>query len=160
MNKLARSTAILALASALSVASAGCGEDKAAPDLTLFLGSWNPVVAAITTFCSDGIVKTITISKPTVMVMGTDSDLLDDDPTCPVKYDVAGDIARALPGQSCDNPDVITRMHLVDGTFTHEQGIMATHAASGTLDGYINISVGNTVTCTYNEMGVYRLSRD
>ena len=79
-----------------------------------------------------------------------------DDPTCPVLYNVSGGVAHALPGQSCDNPAVITRMHLLEGTFTPENGAMATHNASGKLDGYINISIGNTVFCTYNEMGVYR----
>lgn len=160
VRKVTRSSAALVLTFALTAASAGCGDSKGAPDLKPFLGTWMPIVAAITTFCDDGTVKTIQITKPTVMVMGTNSDLLHDDATCPVLYDVSDSVARALPGQSCTNPDVITRMHLMDGTFTIEQATMARHAASGTLDGYINISLGNTVRCTYDEMGVYRRSLD
>jgi len=90
------------------------------------------------------------------MVMGTDSDLIDDDPTCPVLYNVSGGVAHALPGQTCNNPEVITLMHLLNGTFTPGKGAMATHNASGKLDGYINITLGETVFCTFNEMGVYR----
>ena len=155
MKNLARSIAALILALALSVSSAGCG-DQGPPDLTPFLGTWSVSAAAITVLCDDNSVKAISVTNPTVMVMGTDSDLINDDPTCPVLYNVSGGVAHALPGQSCDNPAVITRMHLLEGTFTPENGAMATHNASGKLDGYINISIGNTVFCTYNEMGVYR----
>jgi len=155
MKKLVRSVSVLFLALALSAFSTGCG-DKGPPDLTPFIGTWSVAAAAITVLCSDNTVKAISVTKPTVMVMGTRSDLVDDDPTCPVLYDVSGGVAHALPGQSCDNPAAPTRMHLGDGTFTPEQGAMATHNASGTLDGYIDISKGNSVSCTYNEMGVYR----
>jgi hypothetical protein len=167
MKKLVRSLAVSVLACFVSAFSAGCGENKGAagdgggvdappPDLTPFLGTWSVTAAAITVLCDDNTVKAISITKPTVMVVGTQSDLRDDDATCPVLYNVSGTVAQALPGQSCDNPDVITRMHLLEGTFTIEQGAMAKHTASGKLDGYINISIGRTVLCTYSEMGVYR----
>ncbi|HET6146131.1 MAG TPA: hypothetical protein VFH68_01255 [Polyangia bacterium] len=155
MKNLARSIAAFSLTLALS-ASAGCGESKGAPDLTPFLGTWSVSAAAITVLCDDNSVKAISVTDPTVMVMGTDSDLVDDNPTCPVRYDVSGGVAHAQPGQSCNHPDVVTPMHLLDGTFTLEGAAMAKHNASGKLDGYINISLGQTVLCTFNEMGVYR----
>ena len=157
------SWAALVLTCALSLAAGaagGCGEDTKAPDLTPFIGTWMPAVAAITTFCDDGNVKTVQVTKPIVMVKSSNADLIDDDASCPVLYDVSGGVARALPGQFCDNPDVITRMHLLDGTFTPQPGAMVMLNASGRLDGYINISVGNTVRCTYDEMGVYRRGAD
>ena len=153
MKKLDRSIAVLVLAVASGAVSFGC-DSNAPPDLTPYLGTWSVAASAITVLCNDNSVKAITVTQPVVMVKGTKSDLINDDPTCPVLYDVSAGAAHALPGQSCDRPDVITRMHLLEGTFMPEMGAMATLSASGQLDQYINISSGNTVLC--NQMGVYR----
>jgi len=88
-------------------------------------------------------------------VLGGSSDLVDTDATCPVLYDVAGTVATALPGQSCTHPDVITRMNLVEDTFTTADGVTATHRASGRLTSYNDITSGNPVQCDFFEMGVY-----
>ena len=157
MKKLDRSIAVLVLAMASGAATAGCGDSP--PDLTLYLGTWTVAASAITVLCDDNTVKAITVTSPVVMVRGTESDLIDDNPTCPVLYDVSDGAAQALPGQSCNHPDVITQMHLMKGSFTLDKTAnMATLSASGKLDGFINISDGNTVFCTYNQMGVYRRS--
>jgi hypothetical protein len=163
MTKLARAISnplsITLVALALAAGGAGCGNDDAnsgPPDLMPFVGSWSVAAAGLTISCTDHSAQAITINTPTVFVMGTESDLLDNDATCPVAYDVSSNIARALPGQSCDHPDVITRMHLLEDTFTVGGDGMATHQASGTLDGFINITLGETVTCTFSEMGIYR----
>jgi hypothetical protein len=159
MKKLDRSFAVLALVlvAAAGAVSAGCGESP--PDLTPYLGTWTVSASAITVLCDDNTVKAITVTNPVVMVKGTQSDLIDADTTCPILYDVSDGAAQALPDQSCNNPDVITAMHLLKGSFKLDKTAnMATLAASGKLDGYINISSGNTVFCTFNEMGVYRRS--
>jgi hypothetical protein len=156
MNKLIRSIAARLLALGITAGASGCGNDNGPPDLTPFLGTWSVSAAAITVLCSTNTVKAITVTDPIVFVKGSTSDLLDDDPTCPVQYDVSGAIARALPGQTCDNPEVITRMHLLEGSFTPEPGAMARLSASGELDGFIDITLGETVRCTFNEMGVFR----
>ncbi len=164
MTKLARAIStplsLSILAFALAAGGAGCGQDSSAnsgpPDLTPFVGTWSVAAAGLTISCTDHSVQALPINQPTVFVMGTDSDLLDTDVTCPVAYDVSSHIARALPGQSCDHPQVITRMHLLEDTFTVGDDGMAVHEASGTLDGFINITLGETVTCTFSEMGIYR----
>lgn len=156
MKKLGRSLVTLVLALVVFAGAAGCGGNDGPPDLTPFLGTWSVSASAITVLCSNNTVKAVTVKDPIVFVMGSTSDLLDDDATCPVKYDVSGGVAHAQPGQSCDNPDVITPMHLMEGSFTPEAGAMARLSASGELDGFIDITLGETIRCTYNEMGVYR----
>jgi hypothetical protein len=163
MTKLARAISnplsITILALAWAVGSAGCGEDSAnsgPPDLTPFVGTWSVAAAGLTISCTDHSVQAITVNAPTVFVAGTASDLVDSDATCPVAYDVSSHIAHALPGQICDHPDVITRMHLLEDTFTIGDDGMATHQASGKLDGFINITLGETVECNFTEMGIYR----
>jgi len=157
MKKLDRSIAVLVLAVATGAVSTGCGDSP--PDPTPYLGTWTVAASAITVLCDDNTVKAITVTNPVVMVKGTHSDLLDDNATCPVLYNLSDGAAQALPGQDCNHPDVITPMHLLKGSFTLDKtGNMGTLTASGKLDGYINISSGNTVFCTYNQMGVYRRS--
>jgi hypothetical protein len=165
MTKLARaisnplSLSILALA--LAAGGAGCDSpadpaNSGPPDLTPFVGTWSVAAGGLTISCTDHSVQALPINQPTVFVKGTDSDLLDTDATCPVAYDVSSHIARALPGQSCDHPQVITRMYLLEDTFTVGDDGMAVHEASGKLDGFINITLGETVNCTFSEMGIYR----
>ena len=150
------------LALAITIAVAGCGKDPdpnqsvGPADLTPFVGTWNVAAAGLTVTCTDHSTKAIAINQPTVLVMGTDSDLLDTDATCPVKYKVTGRIARALPQQTCDEPQLPTQMHVLDDTFTVDDTGMATHEASGNLDGFINIALGESVKCTFAEMGIYR----
>jgi hypothetical protein len=155
-KKLDRSIAVLGLAVAWCGVSAGCG-GSSPPDLTPYLGTWSVAASAITVLCDDNRVQAISVTEPLVMIEGTRSDLIADDSICPVLYDVSDGAAHALPNQICNRTDVITRMHLVEGTFTPDTAAgMAKLAGSGTLEPYINISVGNTVHCTYNQMGVYR----
>lgn len=161
MHKLDRSISILVLvlvlAAATGAASIGCG--KSPPDLTPYLGTWTVSASAITVLCDDNTVKAIKVTNPVVMVKGTQSDLINADATCPVLYDVSDGAAQALPGQSCTNPDAPTPMQLLKGSFTLDKTAnMGTLVGSGKLDGYINITSGNTVFCTFNQMGVYRRS--
>jgi hypothetical protein len=158
---MTRAALVLGFACALAVGCAGCGNsDGAGPmndpkDLTLFIGTWNVVTAQLTTTCTDHGGRAMTVSKATTLIMGVTSGLVDNDPTCPVLYDVSGRVARAQPNQTCDNPDLPSRMYFMDDTFTVDGTGMATHKASGKLGGFINISLGETVQCTFTEMGTY-----
>jgi hypothetical protein len=142
---------------ALAGAATGCGGDKPAPaDLSKFVGSWSVTSGALTISCTDHRVQVIAITEPTQLILGTGSDLIDTDATCPVLYDVVGTVASALPGQTCNHPDVITKMNLFNDTFTTADGVTATHEASGALNSYNDITLGNPVNCTFVEMGLYQ----
>lgn len=144
-----------------SAAMAGCGSDGApspTSDPTLFVGTWNVVAGVLSIVCSNGVVQTIEITTPTTFVMGTTSDIADTDATCPLFYDVAGDVATGLSGQSCTRPDVITKMNFEDLTFTLHAGGLGALSASGTLDRFNDITVGSPVNCTWTESGMYKRS--
>ena len=154
-------TSTLALAFVLALGVTGCGQSDGndpanlPKDLSLFIGTWNVAAAQLNTACTDKGGGAVAVNQPTTLVKGTISDLEDIDATCPVLYNVSGHIARALPDQTCDNPDLPSRMFIMDDTFTVDGAGMATHQASGRLGGFINISLGETVQCTFTEMGVY-----
>jgi hypothetical protein len=159
---MTRAALVLLFAGALAVGTTGCGNSDGGgstnvpKDLTPFIGTWNVATAQLTTTCTDNGGRAMTVSQATTLIMGVTSDLVDNDPTCPVLYDVSGLVARAQPNQTCDNPDLPSRMYIMDDTFTVDGTGMATHQASGKLGGFINISLGETVQCTFTEMGVYR----
>src|SRR5882724_10733853 len=146
MMRPARAFTLSTLVLACTAGVTGCGSSggpSGPPDLTPFIGTWNVAAAELNITCSDDGAQAIQITQPTTFVMGSaDSDLIDTDATCPVLYDVTGRIARALPGQSCSDPQVITKMYLDEATSTVDATGMATHQASGKLQGFINIMLG------------------
>jgi hypothetical protein len=106
--------------------------------------------------CSNSTVQSVQITTPTTFALGTTSDIVDTDATCPISYDVAGDVATALPGQSCARADVITKLQLEDVTFTLVSGGGAVHSGSGKLERFNDITVGSPVSCTWTQSGMYR----
>jgi hypothetical protein len=155
-----RAATFSVLALAIAMAAAGCGKDgggaSGPPDLTLFVGTWNVAVGQLIITCNDDNMEAFQVTQPTTFVMGSAADLLDSDATCPLLYDVTGNIARALPFQTCDDPNVITKMFVDEDTFTVDGNGMATHDATGHLQGFINITQGQSVKCTFKETGIYR----
>lgn len=134
----------------------GCRRKAAPPDLSKFLGTWSAVSGGLTITCSTKQVRTLPVTEPITFVRGTDSQLLDANPVCPVKYDVVDGVATALPGQTCSHPKVVTKLNLSVDTFTTGDGVTGTLDASGKQDGFIDIVMGWPVKCTFTETASYK----
>jgi hypothetical protein len=157
MTHLARScNAGLASILVLTVCLGGCRHKEPGADLSKFLGTWDVVTGNLTLTCSTKQVRTIPVTEPIVFVAGTSSPLLDSSAVCPVRYDVSGNVATALPGQTCLHPKVVTRLNLEVGTFTTVDGASGTLEASGHEDGFIDIKMGWPVNCTFTRSASYK----
>jgi hypothetical protein len=155
------SPACLAAAWVLFAAfGAGCGGRGAASaagaDVSMFLGSWNVVSAMRTITCSNGIAQTLRITRAFNFTAGPRSDLFNTGPVCALDYDLAEHVATAIPGQTCNDPRVITSLHFDEDTFTTTDGISADHHGVGFLSTFIDIIQGGPVSCTWAEDGTYQ----
>jgi hypothetical protein len=150
---------VLLFGAVAGVGVGGCG-DKMAPvepvDLTQFVGTWNVVAATLTVTCSNNFNDALTVTDPLIFTLGAGFDLANTGPVCPLRYDVVGHTASALPGQTCDNPDVITTMHFDTDTFATSDGMIGAHHSTGALTQYNDISQGNPVRCTFVAEGAYQ----
>src|SRR5262249_39230283 len=144
MTRLGRTWTWASLLLAVAATVPGCGGSSAPsqpPDPSRFVGTWEVVASLLSVVCSNGGKQTVEITAPTTFALGTTSDLVDTDPTCPIRYDVAGDVATAQPRQRCARPELITTLNLDDVTFTLSGGGSAAHAGSGVLDRFNDITV-------------------
>jgi hypothetical protein len=143
---------------ALAAALAGCGGSGGPPDLSKFIGTWTVVSGLLATHCSNDFQQSIPITQPTTFIAGSTSHLVDSDAVCPIRYDVSGAVAEALPGQSCMNPDVISKLNILHASFTTTDGVTATYGARGGQDQYNDITAGSPVRCIWAETATYQRS--
>lgn len=115
----------------LVVAFVGCGGGKSD-----FVGTWSET-GSLTATCGSHT-QTSTISGNTTLVEGTDADLVSTSSNgCNIKFNVSGNVATAVAGQSCTSgnttftitTDVIT---LSSDKKSFTQTVAATADANGT----------------------------
>lgn len=153
-------TSALVLLSILVTGAAGCGQDDPAvstpADRARFVGTWNVVTATMTLTCTQNMMQVLDVTEPTVFILGTTSDLMDTGPDCPLRYNVLGHTATALAGQTCDDPKLITTVHVTDDTFVTADGVSGTHHGAGRLSAFIDLNLGSPVNCNWVADGTYQ----
>jgi hypothetical protein len=121
-----------------------------------FIGTWRPTSGNVTFVCA-GINMPQTVTANLTAALGTTSDLvLQTNGSCSVRANVAGNLATALAGQTCNLAmGAITAMLTFSKyTFTlSADGLTATETASGNA---MVSQGGPTISCTYSETASYQ----
>jgi hypothetical protein len=114
-----------------AVALMGCGGGK-----TDFVGTWSDTGSESIT-CSNGTTKAGAVGGNTVLVEGTDSDLVETSSSgCNIKMTVSGNTATAIAGQSClSSGTTVTVTSDVITLSGDKKSFTQTVAASATANG-------------------------
>jgi hypothetical protein len=122
--------------------------------LARFIGTWNPTSGSVQLVC-DGAVSASDITDPDIWVKGTASDLFQTE-GCQLEANLSGDVATALPAQTCDTTDqtgAAGTLTFTTYTFTlASSGSTAGESSSGTA--VFTASTG-TGSCTFTETAAY-----
>ena len=149
LTKLSFAPVLVVLCAALS----GCGSDdsKSSGGGDKFTGTWN-VTGGSVILGGDCGNQTTALTGTVVFTKGSTSDLIATIEDCPLKFDVRGNSASALSGQTCTVSD-----SGVTGTLTYQSVVVtSTDGKVATISGNGVISAtvaGTAVTCTETVSG-------
>ena len=136
---------------------AGCG-GPAEADLSRFLGIWTVKEGTRTITCSNQEPETLPFAGAVVFTKGSTTDLRNPGPPCQLDYNVAGNTASAISGQTCNDPRIIAPLLISGDAFTTSDGVFGTRHASGTLSTFYDLVQGMTVSCTWFLDATYQRS--